>query len=508
MSGGNVKKVAKNAMLLYIRTGVSIIIQLFAVRYLLLYLGDDGYGLYGLIGSIVVLVESLKGTFSTSLQRFINIERENNDINRLQEIFNVGLKLYSQIGLILTAITIIVGGVSFIFLDIPQNLETQAYIVLVISAITMGIGMAIIPYDALIVAYERFFAFATLSIIGSILKLIIVLVLVMVSEWRITIYALLLLTVTSFVRILMYLYCKKHFKDIITKLRCDKSDYKKQIVSLTGFRGIASVGVTLQTTGINYILNIFGGLAVNAARTISGQVLNAVNVLVYSISIGFNPRCLTLWGGNDKPSFFRLIFIHSKLCYLINAVFGFIISVFAFPILKLWLGEIPDYTIVFIQSIFLYSIFRSFHDSIDIFFNAIGKVNVIKSIEFLLNVASICVVWILFKLSFAFYWAMLVMAITEFVIVCCCLFVANRSKEFPTKEYLKQIVSRSFVSLLILSSVFLLIKNYFCTEIPFFEMLLFISVLSLLTIVFTLPILLNKREFIYIKNMIEKSLHK
>lgn len=450
MLGSNVSKVAKNAMFLYIRTGVSIIIQLFAVRYLLLYLGSDGYGLYGLIGSIVVFVESLKGTFSTSLQRFINVERGRNNISKLQEIFNVGLKLYSRIGLWLTVITIIVGIISFLFLEIPHYLELQAYLVLVISAMTMGIGMIIIPYDALIVAYERFFAYALFAIISSILKLAIVLLLIFVPVLKVAIYAFLLLIVTSVVRGLIIIYCKKHFNGIIAKIRCDKSNYRKQIISLTGFRGVASIGVTLQTTGINYLFNIFGGLVVNAARAISVQVLNAVNVLVYSTTIGFNPRCLSLWGEGNKQEFFRLIFIQSKLCYLINATFGFVISVLAYPILSVWLDSIPDYTIVFIQAIFLYSIFRSFHDSLDIFFNATGKVRVIKTIEFALYMLSILVVWIFFKLSFDYFWAMFIMAFTEFIIVSCCLYIANQTKEFPAIKYLKSILLRCFLSLSIL----------------------------------------------------------
>ena len=504
MSGGNVKKVAKNAMFLYIRTGVSIIIQLFAVRYLLLYLGSEGYGLYGLIGSIVVFVESLKGTFSTSLQRFINIERGNNNINKLQEIFNVGLRLYAQIGLILTVITIIVGGISFIFLDIPQYLQAQAYVVLVLSAITMGIGMVIIPYDALIVAYERFLAYALLAIISSVLKLAIVLVLIFVPGWRIAVYALLLFGVTSAVRLLIYLYCKKNFKNIITKVRCDNSDYKKQIMSLTGFRGIASIGVTLQTTGINYLLNMFGGLVVNAARAISGQVLNAVNVLVYSTSIGFNPRCLTLWGEGDRREFFRLLFIQSKICYLINAVLGFVISLYAYPILKIWLDDIPEYTTVFIQTIFLYTVFRGLHDSIDTFFNAIGKVRVIKSIEFTLCIASIFFTWLLFKLSFDFYWAMLVMVIAEFATVSCCLIVANKTGEFPTKEYFKKIISRSTISLSIFIISFFCLRNWFTVEISFINLLLYVASTFVLSVLFTLPIVFNKAELFILRNMLIK----
>ena len=60
-----------------------MLIALYSSRVLLQYLGIDDFGLYGLIGSIIAVFTSLKSTFAASVQRFLNVNKEESIANLL-----------------------------------------------------------------------------------------------------------------------------------------------------------------------------------------------------------------------------------------------------------------------------------------------------------------------------------------------------------------------------------------------------------------------------------------
>ena len=457
MADNNYHKVAKNALLLYVRTLVSILLQLIAVRYLLKYLGSEDYGLYGLIGSIVVVVESLKGMFSGSIQRFINIEIGKGNTDKVRDIFNVGRRIHIYIGLILTTLTIIIGCVSIPFLNIPEGSANQAYIVLLFTAVNMGIGMIIVPYDALIIAYEHFNALAYISIFNSVLKLIIVFILLLFPIWRVSAYAGLLLLVTIITRFLNYCFCKHKLKSVTTVSSVVDKSYYKQLIRFTGLQGLGVLSSSAQGTGINFLLNIYGGLLVNTARTIAYQVLAAVNVLVWNINISFNPRCITLWGAGQFSEFYKLMFLQSKLCFMINAAMGCLIATFAIPILKIWLGEVPEFTVAFIQIIFVFAILKSFQDALDLLYKASGLIKPFQITVTLFNVLSILLVWAFLRVGYPYAWAFGTMVICEFVIVVVSTIMAKSKLSFPLKSYTKDVLVRTVTCSALLYGLFYIV---------------------------------------------------
>ena len=72
----NNRRIARNTLLLYGRKAVTMLIALYSSRVLLQYLGIDDFGLYGLVGSIILVFTSLKSTFAASVQRFLNVNKE------------------------------------------------------------------------------------------------------------------------------------------------------------------------------------------------------------------------------------------------------------------------------------------------------------------------------------------------------------------------------------------------------------------------------------------------
>ena len=490
----NTKQISKNALFLYLRTGVSIIIQLIAVRYLLKYLGEDGYGLYGLIGSIVAILSSMRGLLSSSVQRFFNIAigRKQDDV--ICDIFNASLIIHVIIGLILAIGTLVMGLVLMPHLSIPTSYQSQAIWVLIFSALTMAVDVVSVPYSALLIAFERFNIYAFLSIIESVLKLGIVLILIIFPTGRVAIYAALLCGV-AFIMRLAYVTAVKHkFRNLVKICKLKNTKLLKELSVFAGYKGIGTVANAIQNSGINFILNIFGGLIVNTARTISHQVLSAVNVLVWNINAAFVPRIITLYGENKIQEYTNLVISMTKFTFFINIVTGFSISILIHPILNFWLGTIPPYTSGFIVLVFYYAIGRSLIDGIDAVFSAEGKV---KEFQFLIlgcMIVTLAGSWLMLKLGYSFYIAFSIMGITELTTSIGCYMLASKITSFNVKRIAREVLIPAGVLIIVYTIVGLVLGSIIPSSLNIFSLIM-LFVTSMTSCGFcTVICLLNKKE--------------
>lgn len=503
MSSSN-SGLARNAIFLYCRSIISLLISLISVRFLLKYLGVDDYGLYGLIGSIVGIVETLKGLLSSSLQRFINISRGTNNHDSILDIFNVGLRLHIGFALFLIFASLIAGVIFIPILNIPENQLIQTYIVLICSSATMGLGIITVPYDSLIIAFERFKAYAYFSILYSILKLICVIILIFFDSWRLSLYSVFLLIAAVIMRLVSLIYCKKEFYNYTRVNRVADKTLYQQIGKFAGWKSLGTISATLQASGINFALNIFGGLAVNTARTITYQVMNAVNILIWNINTAFSPRCITAFSSGDKVSFYAMMYLMSKITFLLNAFLGLGIILFIPSILLIWLGEIPLYTISFIRLIFFYSIMKSLQDSIDVLYTAVGKLKFYQTITFICCILSVAISYLFLSLNTEFYIVFIIMGIAETIIVTCSLIYAKIYLEFNLKDYWNKILSKISISLLILIGICIFNYKIEQSELQGFTLMIISGTLWLFGGLSTCLIMLNKHEYQQLLTIIKK----
>lgn len=450
----NERKIVKNAGALYLRTALSIVIQLFAVRYLLKYLGVESYGLYGLVGSIVVIAESVVGQFSTTIQRFINIELGKNNLAELKEIFNASFRIVCIIAFIGTLLVLAVGLCIIPYLKIPEHLQLSARLILLYSSLTLGLHLLNTVFSGLIIAHERFFYTAIVGIGQNIFKFISVLCLIFFSNERVVWYAFFVTLAAAGVIVVNVVFCKINFKSIIILSRVENKSYYKEIFAFMSFRTFGTVSTAIQTSGIDFLLNLFGGLIVNTARTIAYQVINAVNILVWNLVTGFSPRCITLYGEGKFDEFYRLIYLLIKCNLIINITLGFAISLFVEPILKIWLGEIPEYTPWFIRIIFLYFIVRVIQDALDLVFTSVGK---IKKFQLYLGISQIVSVFLggfALWLGSPYYYIFICMTIMELVFVMIALWLAQKICSFNINEFVKKIFIPGTIYLCIMILIF------------------------------------------------------
>ncbi|MBQ9672330.1 MAG: lipopolysaccharide biosynthesis protein [Prevotella sp.] len=334
-----------------------MIISIFTSRVILQSLGIEDYGTYNVIGGFVAMFSLLGGTLVTATQRFINVELGKKENGNPNEVFCTAMGIH----LILAAILFIAletFGLWFLNckMNIPEGRMFAANVVFQCSVLAFLLNIICMPYNAIIIAYERMKAFAYISLYDVIVKLLISYALFLFLYDRLIIYAILLLLLAISERSIYSIYCRRHFPDE-SKFHIvrDKQAYIRQ-TSFAGYTFLGSFASILSNHGVNIVLNLFCGVAVNAARAISMQVLHAITKFVSDFTVALNPQIVKTYASGETGKSMELVYRGAKFSYYLMFVFSVPIIFFTPEILKLWLGHYPEHTVVFVRLTLVYGL--------------------------------------------------------------------------------------------------------------------------------------------------------
>lgn len=343
------KTIAKNTLFLYFRMFLVMGVSLYMSRIVLEQLGISDYGIYSLVGGIVALFGFLNSSMSSATQRYLAFDLGKKDEKKLQKTFSVTLTIHMAIAVLILLVAESIGlwYVNYQVVLPPDRLFA-ANIVYQFSVLTALIGIIQVPYDALIIAYEKMNIYAYISIFEVSLKLGLVFLLVVYDGDKLIAYAALIFLVSLIIRIAYQIYCRRNYKASKYSFEYDKV-YFKELISYSGwnlFGGIASVS---RGQGINIVLNLFFGTVVNAAYGLTLQVQSAVNQFVTNFQKAVNPQIIKTYSEGNFERMHNLIIQSSKFSFLLMLLIVAPILFNTDFILNLWLRNPPEYTTIFVQ---------------------------------------------------------------------------------------------------------------------------------------------------------------
>lgn len=351
----NNKRIAKNTMLLYIRMMFTMAVSLFTSRVILNTLGVEDYGINNVVGGIVTMFSVLSGSLSSSISRFITFELGKNNMERLKAVFSTGVNI--QLGMSLLII-IIAEAVGIWFLNTKMNIPAErleaANWVFQCAILTFVLNLLSVPYNAAIIAHEKMSAFAYISVIEVTLKLIIVYMLTILPFDRLKTYAVLLLSVGAIIRFIYGYYCKRHFEECSYHFVYDKS-LLKEMTGFAGWNFLGNGAYLLNTQGVNILMNMYFGVAVNAARGVATQVDAALKQFVNNFTTAVNPQITKSYAQGDLDYMHKLVCRSAKYSAFLMMFFAVPIILETNTILTIWLKNPPAYAAIFLQWIIISS---------------------------------------------------------------------------------------------------------------------------------------------------------
>lgn len=350
----NNKRIAKNTLLLYARMLLMMGVSLYTSRIVLEALGVDDFGIYNVVGGVVAMFSVLSNSLSAAISRFLTYELGTGNNDKLRNIFSSSVTIQLGLGLLIALLAETV-GVWFLNakMNIPADRLPAANWVLHFSILTFVINLVSIPYNAAIIAHEKMSAFASISILDAIGKLTIAYLIMISPIDRLIFYSVLMCLVALVVRFTYGFYCKSHFEECRYHFIFDR-ELLKELFSFAGWNFIGASSGVLRDQGVNIVINLFCGPAVNAARGIAMQVSAAIGSFANNFMTALNPQITKSYASEDREYMFTLVYQGARLSFYLLFFLSLPVLIETKTVLSLWLNVVPDYTVVFVQLILIY----------------------------------------------------------------------------------------------------------------------------------------------------------
>ena len=343
------QRVAKNTLLLYIRMALILVVSLYTTRVILKVLGIEDYGVYTVVAGFVSMFSFLNSSLAGAIQRFYNFETSKHGELGTSSVYTLSLVIQLVLGLVVL-ILLETLGLWYVnnVMVIPSDRVVAANVLFQISSISLVLLVLGIPYSAAILSFEKMDYYAFVGIIDVVLKLAIVLALPFINADRLIVYSVFLLLISLANFLLYFIYSKVKFRSLVFNTKLLKKKELSNMLSFAGWNFFGTFSNIVYTQGTNILLNYFFGPVVNAARGIAGQVMSALQGFSTNVVTAFRPQMVNSYALAEYDRTRKLMFMESKVCYVLMAVFSTPIIIEIDYILHLWLGNnVPDFAGVF-----------------------------------------------------------------------------------------------------------------------------------------------------------------
>ena len=344
----NNKRIAKNTLYLYFRMILILLVTLYTSRVVLAELGVTDYGIYNVVGGVVMMFSFVNSSMATATQRFLTFELGKGDFKKLSRTFAASLNIHIFLGLIILIMAETV-GLWFVNekLVIPPERMLAANIVFQCSILSFFISITQVPYSASLIAHEKMDVYAYMSIIEAAGKLIVAYSLSLYGSDKLIFYAFIILLLHILLLMGYRTYCYRQYKESRFSLFWNKALYKS-LTSFAGWNLFGSIAWLCRSQGLNIILNLFYGPALNAAKGIADRVSSAVKGFIHNFNLAMNPQITKNYAAGNKDSMESLCYRGTKFAFLLLFVIAFPVMVNIDFILNLWLVKVPDYSAGFV----------------------------------------------------------------------------------------------------------------------------------------------------------------
>lgn len=398
----NNSRIAKNAVLLYGRMFISMAIGFYTSRVVLQALGVSDFGIYNLVGGIVVMMGMINGALNSATTRFLTFGLGLKDDARLKVTFSTAFITHVALSLIFLVLAETIGlWIVNTQLIIPADRMIAANWAYQSAIISTALGITQVPYNASITSHERFGIFAALDIANSVLKLTIALFVLYSGSDHLIVYSLLYASVAIAIMLFYRIYCIGHFTECRISRNFSKPLFK-EMVSFTSWNLFGNASFTLYQQGTNILLNRVFGTFINAAAGVALQVQAILYGFIGNITNAFTPQVVKCYAQKDFIRVNELIFMGARISAFLTMLISIPVMVKMDFLMGIWLKDVPEGAVVICQLLLVNNIINSLNP---IAYSGIAANGKLKSVNILMGctyMAMIFVVYFVLKITHSY----------------------------------------------------------------------------------------------------------
>ena len=331
--------VSSNALAIWGRSVLAVLLGFFSSRWILSVLGADGYGLWVLICGLLALVGFLHGVLAASTGRYLAVAAGRGTV---AEWYVASVKIHWT----LAFVTVILGMPVCLWalnhvLSVPDGYRADVPCVVACVFVWTFIGMANTPRRQLFTAYQRMVEPAIWNCLPSVCNFVVLAWMVFhPGKWLVA-YAAITSVVAVAIELALFWRSKRTF-GLSVDWRTPSRHQIREILAFAGWRILSDGGNILSTQGLTMLVNRFLGPVLTASAGIARTISNHCSSLSESVAQAYEPAMANAVGARRDV---RALTFHASFrlvgAYLLLAV---PLALFLDPLLRLWLVNVPPQT--------------------------------------------------------------------------------------------------------------------------------------------------------------------
>lgn len=398
----NNKRIAKNTILLSIRMIFVLCLSLYTTRVTLKALGVEDFGIFNIVCGFVSMFTFLNTSMSNGIQRFFNFELGKNGVDGARKVYITSLVIQALLLLLIIILTETF-GIWYLYnkMVIPPERFVAAIWIFHMSVISFVFVIMQVPYNAAIMAHERMDFYAFVGIFDAVSRLVIAVLIPFAETYdKLILYGCLLTIISLLNFVLSYSYSRINFIEIRIRPMFDRTLFKRML-SFSGWNIFGTFSNMMREQGLNMVLNLFFGPAVNAARGIAYQVSAGLQGFVSNISTAIRPQIVQSYAQNNTVRTINLMHSLSKISIIGLYIIGYPILLEIEFVLNLWLGgDVPYYTSSFVVIVVLIAFINNMNAAVSAVVHATGKMRNYQVIGSIINLSSLPFAYYALKMGY------------------------------------------------------------------------------------------------------------
>lgn len=453
------KKIFYNSLILFFRLITTSFIGLFSSRFVLQNLGVSDYGLYSVVGGVVVMMAFINTVMTAATYRFIAFEIGKNNEKNINEIFNISLIIH----LLMTLIILILSetfGVYYVknYLNVDTFKIEDALFVLRFSYVTTIFSVLSVPYQGLITALEKFHIQAGIEILRSLLAFASTFFLFYYLGNKLRMYSVLIALSNIAPLVIYYLYTKKnHFSFTRFVFSFNKEKYK-EILSFSGWTSLGAAASVSQSTGMAIVINLFFGTILNASFGVARQLNGLVATFAQNLTQAVIPQITKNYSSGNISRSNALVISMAKYSWFLLAIPALPILLETEYLLEVWLGKgnVPESTVFFTHLFIINVLILSLGNGISSIFQANGNIKHFQILQSLTTFLIVPISYVFFKFGFLQQVLMPIYFTISAINYFASLLVAHYALQFEVKPFLEGSLFRILIITFLLTPLFFL----------------------------------------------------
>ena len=348
------RRIFLNIVATYGRTLLGVLCGIFSMRWVLMALGHEDFGLFGLVGSIVIFISFFNTQFAGALSRFYAYavgqakvaENPTRALEECRKWFSTGVTIHTIVPAFLIAVGYPIGAWAICngIVGVPVARIEACIWLWRFVCVSSFVSMVSVPFSAMYTAKQYIAELTIYSVAQTILRTAFIYYMTLTpGDWLVR-YGFAMNAIIAVPQLLICARAAFVFPEC--RLRWSYMrlwPYMRQIGGYAGWQAFGGLGYIARHQFLTVVVNRFLGPRITASFSVGGTVGGEAAALTGAMQGAFAPAITTSCGEGDWERVQMMSYQACKFGTLLTLMFAIPMGLEISELLRVWLKEVPPY---------------------------------------------------------------------------------------------------------------------------------------------------------------------